>query len=80
MTHNPGHAFLGLGQDRTQTKVTGELCQFLSWLYRVPDEADYATAEGFACVKPVVKTRGYSSEGPCLARTEGDWPFGSRST
>lgn len=57
-----------------------QLCHFLSWLRHVPEEADYATAEGFACVKPVVKTRGYSSEGPCLARTEGDWPFGSGST
>ena len=27
-THNPGHAFLCLGQDTTQTKLTGEFSCF----------------------------------------------------
>ena len=27
-THNPGHAFLCLVQDTTQTKLTGEFCPF----------------------------------------------------
>lgn len=57
-----------------------QVCQFLSWLHCVPEEADYTTAEGFACVKPVVQTREYSSKAPCLARIEGDWPLGSGST
>lgn len=39
-THNPGHAFLCLGQDTTQTKLTGELCQFLSWQERMPPTSD----------------------------------------
>ena len=39
-THNPGHALLCLGQDRTQTKLTGELCQFLSWQESMPPTSD----------------------------------------